>query len=865
MLSYAAQLNSIYLNLGAPTPGLLHTEGVDYTARGLSESPPAVSWVQRQLSCHFRERLFELPGAQAYKAWSCQELPVELRTPRWQVLCESIARWNDLGRWQQVWVARLLLALCMHHEVLRLVPRPLANEVAHDEAAAQLASVRATASVAVVLDHAGRIGAKFDRSDLLLLAEEAQPGSPARLNALIHLILQCTQASPDRAAAHHWATKGQACLEVLSAQMPSSLDQKMAISRFHRAVALVFLLDQNEKEVRRHMDIAEEHARAACATGGDGYLAQENLYSLLESRTKEMLLRRELVHAEHYARELVRLTPLDSKALIELGEVLCQKNEMEEALAVYMEAAQCGPPGEAIAWFMAGQCAQITGDPLLAQHCFLEALRCDPWGISSYRRLEVLNTDQRPTVGHLLSTWVVETKPSLQVMENASGSQVGSGKAQTGRVETGTGATRLGDRPLSFKTWLYRPFLDLGPWSSGPLHVYRVTFSISELEEEERGRYGLQRVLPSGFRRSLIHETGLTMYNLQTPLALPPELRTEPWKLLCQQLEAYEKLNASQRILVLQCLIALGFYRVVIELVNHHPPGEIWNEEAAIIAYMRATARYVLHLDSQTDYAVTEFQNIAEQAPPGSLVRANALLHMVVQSARDAGDVEAVRFWARRALEEITAMQSHMDKFGYDLLLSRYYRAASFAPMLAGEHHRVREEMDIAERLARSLEPDSQRERILKLENLHPLLESRTKEALWLGDLELAEARARELVDTIDPYDPKPRIELGEVLLKRGKVAEAAEAYTLAAQLGPPGTAIAWFMAGQCYEHLEQPLRACHCYLAAHTADPLGISALRRLHSLAQQSGRTTLAGWAQRSLEALAAIESPARGGHAQ
>lgn len=203
-----------------------------------------------------------------------------------------------------------------------------------------------------------------------------------------------------------------------------------------------------------------------------------------------------------------------------------------------------------------------------------------------------------------------------------------------------------------------------------------------------------------------------------------------------------------------------------------------------------------------------------------------------------------------------------LPNFGYDLPLSRYYRAVSFAPQLAGDRARVREEMGIAERLAGSLEPTNERERGLKLENLHPLLESRVKEAFRLDELELAEARARELVEDVDPYDPGARIELGEVLIERGKMAEAAEVYVSAAHLGPRGTAIAWFMAGQCYEHLEDPLRACDCYLATHTADPLGISPLRRLASLAKRIGWLPLAEWAERSLDGLARRpEAAARG----
>ena len=66
--------------------------------------------------------------------------------------------------------------------------------------------------------------------------------------------------------------------------------------------------------------------------------------------------------------------------------------------------------------------------------------------------------------------------------------------------------------------------------------------------------------------------------------------------------------------------------------------------------------------------------------------------------------------------------------------------------------------MELAERHARGLQPRTEAQELLYLENLHPVLESRTKEALWLGDLELALERARAVVE-LDRYDSKTWVE----------------------------------------------------------------------------------------------------------
>lgn len=68
--------------------------------------------------------------------------------------------------------------------------------------------------------------------------------------------------------------------------------------------------------------------------------------------------------------------------------------------------------------------------------------------------------------------------------------------------------------------------------------------------------------------------------------------------------------------------------------------------------------------------------------------------------------------------------------------------------------------------------------------------------------------------------------------------------YRSAARLGPPGTAIAWFMAGQCHEKLKSPELACDCYLASLNLDSLAISAVERLTKLSPQLGNSALVQW---------------------
>lgn len=397
----------------------------------------------------------------------------------------------------------------------------------------------------------------------------------------------------------------------------------------------------------------------------------------------------------------------------------------------------------------------------------------------------------------------------------------------------------------SFTSWLYRPYVDLGPFSAGPLHEQRVELDYKELIDGSRGPHGLQRVLAPSFRDSLLRETGLREYAVRSPLDLPVQLRTERWATLCDYVLHIRDLRSDQVWATANLLVGLCLCQAVIDLVPPIPESRIAAEEdMARLAYARASASFLLHKDYGTPYSRDEFQIIADCAPRGTIVRTNAALQMVVQTAKDLRDPEVLEYWAIRAREAISEARPSLDEFCHSLLMSRFYRAASFLPQLRNNRQQVVAEMDLCQSYAEALDSRTEVERILAAENLHPLLESRTKEAIWLGDLELAEQRARRLTE-VEPWDPKPWLELGEVLINRNKVGEAGNAYRTAARLGPPGTAIAWFMAGQCHEALDELDLAAGAYLAALKIDPEAITAAERLRAVARRLGDDPLAKWA--------------------
>lgn len=401
--------------------------------------------------------------------------------------------------------------------------------------------------------------------------------------------------------------------------------------------------------------------------------------------------------------------------------------------------------------------------------------------------------------------------------------------------------------------WLNRPYFDLGPFNGGPLHLYGIEFSYRNLISntpinDTPLTFGVQVKLPYSFRESLLRETGMTQYQVDNPLQLANELQTERWSKLCDYLTHYQKLQLITKYRVINLLSSLCLHPTVLEYVPEMSGSEIGSDPAlAALALCRALSSLLLHQDYGTldNLNLKEFENIANHAPSGTQVRFSAALQLVVQYAKTFRNLEGAEFWRAIATKEIENLKPLLDDFGYRLLTSIYYRAVVFVPLLHGDKDKVIQEMDLCQSYAESLTCENEVQELVANENQNIILESRTKEALWLRDLDLAEERSRRLAQ-MDSLDPRYRLELGEILTKQGKIEEAAKVYRSATKLGPPGTDIAWFMAGQCYEVLGELEMACDCYLASLKIDPEAICAVERLTNLAPCLGNSALVNWSK-------------------
>ncbi len=400
--------------------------------------------------------------------------------------------------------------------------------------------------------------------------------------------------------------------------------------------------------------------------------------------------------------------------------------------------------------------------------------------------------------------------------------------------------------------WLLRPYLDLGPLVVGPIYARGIDEYWRAFVDPHSPPFALQRTLPPAFRAQLIGESGCADYLVDDPRELLNDLRTDRWSALCTAMDTWRELPLERKRSLVLLLHSLCLYAPVLRLVPEFDPRLSRNHSADIeLAYWRASARYVLGAPSRlADYGAADmsvFEAIAADSRDAVPAAFNASIKVFVHKSKvgaPRGELAKAGATLERALADAVGK---LDRFMGALLTSRFYRAMGFLPQKLGNRAEVVRLMDLAERHAIGMKPTTPAQELVYLENLHPVLESRTKEALWLRDRELALKRALSVVD-LDPYDSKAWVELGEVRIARKEWARAAEAYVVAGMLGPPASAIGRHMAGICFRKCGQDLLAAFFFKEALEVDPLGISQHDEIRELPEAPVLKALKEWSLRA-----------------
>lgn len=395
--------------------------------------------------------------------------------------------------------------------------------------------------------------------------------------------------------------------------------------------------------------------------------------------------------------------------------------------------------------------------------------------------------------------------------------------------------------------YLHRPYLDLSVTVEGPRHALGIASVFDHLAEPTAPVCVFQTHPSRRLRTDVVRASGLDEYAAPTPAALPEHLRTPRWRRLVEMVEGYADLDTEQQSRLLGVLGRLCYYPVILSLQGPVSERALRSDPASgRIAIKRANALQKLRPGEH----LVEFARIADLAGDRR-VRLSAALSLVVQYSKHTyRDLDQVQRWADRALSDVDILDPE-SSFLDSIFASTLWRAVSLAAFHRGDRAQTVAQLDLAEAHARRFTPATPLEETLWGENLHPVLETRVKEALWLGDHELAEQRCRALV-AHDRFDAKVHIQLGNLLSSRGRVEQARDAYAAAQRLGVPFAAVAAFYVGHCQELMGEYALAMDTYLEAYLRDPACVSSVMALGRLARRLGQLRLADWALTELNAL-------------
>ena len=389
------------------------------------------------------------------------------------------------------------------------------------------------------------------------------------------------------------------------------------------------------------------------------------------------------------------------------------------------------------------------------------------------------------------------------------------------------------EAPATLVGFLNAPLIGLLPFIRGPLYSQAIDHYWRSFERFDReGLFWIQRTLPRQFRNGVAREARALSHVVEDPRAVPAHLRSERWETLCRAVDSWSDLPANRQVRLAGLLHALCFYRVTLRLTRHRP-FRLASPDDVLLAYWRASARYMAELPQHVrEYSFADmgdFERIARDGRRHPVMQFLASIKLLVHEAKTRGRIDVLRAAAARS-GGLLAEAARGPAFFHHLYTSHFNRAVAMVSQAEAKPLDVARHMDLAERHARAMAPRSAAERVLRRENLHPVLESRLKEAIWRGRHERAVQLAREVL-SIDPYDPKSWMELGEALALNDRLREAAEAYASAAVLGPPASVIGLHMAGVCFHRAGSPRMAYTFFLQSVGRDPSAQSSIA--HALA--------------------------------
>jgi hypothetical protein len=375
------QMYGAYFNLGeSHSPGLyarLPTLAFEAAQRG---ERPEVNW-QRLLPPAFRRNLVRESGLTGFDVSHPADLPAALRTAAWDELCGWIEQFDQFDPQRQHQIALVLFKLGFVQLVLDLVPAVPAAELQTP----QEMRLQHWRDVVGWVASVGRKPAVPENSFAIARLEHC----PTELRYVIAVFAVIYHARETRSVeeAVAWREIAASCLgEQLARADSTPFERTMLESRFYRSVSYVPFLQKEHVRVVEEMTRCEELARAVpAATPYEEFLKRENLRACLEtfSKVRYQFGRRD--EGDELVEQVLALDPYEPKSHVETAQALTAHGRAAEAANSYLRTARLGPVSTAMGYAMAGNCFRDAGSPILAEDCYFQTLRLDPYAISAAR------------------------------------------------------------------------------------------------------------------------------------------------------------------------------------------------------------------------------------------------------------------------------------------------------------------------------------------------------------------------------------------------------------------------------------------------------------------------------------------------
>lgn len=367
----------------------------------------------------------------------------------------------------------------------------------------------------------------------------------------------------------------------------------------------------------------------------------------------------------------------------------------------------------------------------------------------------------------------------------------------------------------------------------------------------------LQRAMPINFREELIfaaapHSSFALRYHSEATQLKILQNRSEKADMVLSIHQTIENLPKLDRILFCRLLGSLGFYEEALKRLPIPDKNAQWEPADE---YSLCTKLFLEHIyfagTNFFPYQDIEFVFEKLSIQPESLRMRLVLTMLGSVYHGKKGHLHLLKKWREKGFEVLAALQScqYFDTFEKQILTSRFYRAVSFYPFLLNDGDTLRKEAEKCESYARSLSPNTEKQKLLYKENLFPMLESTARIFDHLGETKSALNLMEEIVFKVDAHDAKAWIQVGEAREKNGNLEGALEAFQIAIDLGVPLGGIACYRAGRTCEKMGNFKEAKHYYLRSLKFCPKGLSPLKRLYAISKSLDDLYLKNWSETNM----------------